>query len=131
MSQTSTPIHKTVFGVASSGAGGARGSDLARATAAVLDAYGAFGLDDAGGGLVWRGVTDPGRIQEALAADPALAERVRVRLDAAYGEALALLRPRLAALEVLATVLLERRVLDGPHVAEIVAAHELGFGARP
>lgn len=122
---------EAVYGVASSGAGGTRGSDLARATAAVLDAFAAFGLDDAGGGLVWRGVTDPGSIQEALAADPALAERVRVRLDDAYGEALALLRPRLAAVEALASALLDRRVLDGPDAEAIVMAHEPGFGAQP
>lgn len=122
---------ETVYGVASSGAGGARGSDLARATAAVMDAFAAFGLDDAGGGLVWRGVTDPGRIQEALAADPALAERVRVRLDYAYDEALAVLRPRRAALKALASALLKRCVLDGPDAEAIVAAHEPGFGARP
>ena len=122
---------ETVCGVASSGAGGTRGSDLVRATAAVLDAYGAFGLDDAGGGLVWRGVTDPGRIQETLTADPALADRVRVRLADAYGEALALLQPRRAGVEAVASALLERRVLDGPLVEEIVAAHEPGFGARP
>ena len=85
----------------------------------------------AGGGLVWRGVADAGGIPEVLAADPALAERVRLRLDAAYGEALALLRPRLAAVEALASALVECRVLDGPDAEAIVAAHEPCGGPRP
>ena len=122
---------EAVFGVASSGAGGTRGSDLARATMAVLDAFAAFGLDDAGGGLVWRGVADAGGIPKVLAADPALAERVRARLDDAYGEVLGLLRPRLAAVEALASALLERRVLDGPDAEAIVMAHEPCGGLRP
>ena len=122
---------EAVFGVASSGAGGTWDSDLGRATTAVLDAFAAFGLDDAGGGLVWRGIADAGGIPRALAADPALADRVRVRLDQAYDEALGLLHPRLAAVEAVAAALRERRVLDGPDAEAIVMAHEPCGGLQP
>ena len=119
-----------VLGVPSSGAGGRTSSDLAIATHSLLNAFGAYGLDDRSG-LVWRGMTDPGGVPKALAENPGLAERVRVHLDEAYAEARELIRPRVGAVEAVATALLKRRTLDGPEAEAIVIRHEPGPGALP
>ena len=109
-----------VFGTASSGAGGAADSDLARATGIAVTASAAFGLDVACG-LVWRGMPEPHLLPGMLAADPALAGRVRVQLDEAYAAARDLVWSHLDAVEAVAAALAERRVLDAPEVEAIVA----------
>ena len=109
-----------VFGTASSGAGGAADSDLARATGIAVTASAAFGLDVACG-LVWRGMPEPHLLPGVLAADPALAGRVRVQLDEAYAAARDLVWSHLDAVEAVAAALAERRVLDAPEVEAIVA----------
>ena len=116
-----------VFGTASSGAGGGTDSDLARATALVATASAAFGLDEERG-LPWRGMPQPHLLPGTLAADPALADRVRVQLDEAYAMARDLVRSRLDAVMAVAAALVERRVLDAPEAEAIVAGPA---GRRP
>ncbi len=92
-----------VFGTASSGAGGSADSDLARATGIAVTASAAFGLDEVCG-LVWRGMPEPHLLPGMLAADPALAGRVRIQLDEAYAAARDLVWSHLDAPEVEAIV---------------------------
>ena len=100
------------LGCASSGAGGTASSDLARATELAARAESAYGLDPAAG-LAWRGDVEAHRLPQLLAADQAMAFRVRERLDEAHAAALALLSPRVGAIRSVAAALLDRRVLDG------------------
>jgi ATP-dependent Zn protease len=58
-----------------------------------------------------------------LVENPVLAAKVRVTLDQAYGDALALVRRRRTAIEALADALVERRALNGGEAAAIVARH--------
>ena len=110
---------ETVFGQASSGAGGGEASDLARATACAAIAVTALGLDETEG-LVWRGRPEIHAVPEQLAAHPALAGRVRVMLDDAYAIARDLIGARLPAVTALARALAARRVLDGPEAEAIM-----------
>jgi len=108
------------FGEPSGGSGGSAASDLAQATAIAAWADMSLGFGD--GGLIWRGQSDVHRLPETLAADPALAERVRLRLDDAYTAARSLVRERMAGIEALARVLVVRRILDGPEAEAILSA---------
>jgi hypothetical protein len=81
-----------------------------------------LGLDSAIGPL-WSGVPEPANLPGMLVDDSALAARVRAALDAAYCDALALVRRRRAALEAVAAALLERWAMDGDEVAAVVARH--------
>ena len=109
-----------VFGMASSGAGGAADSDLARATGIAVTASAAFGLDVACG-LVWRGMPEPHLLRGMLAADSVLANSVRIRLDEAYVAARDLVWSHLDAVHNVAAALADRRVLDAAEVEAIVA----------
>jgi cell division protease FtsH len=102
---------EVLLGEPSAGAGGGADRDLALATKWAVTASAALGSDSATG-LVWLGVPDAMNLLRMLM-DDALAARVRAILDAAYADALALVRRRRAALEGLAAALLERRALDG------------------
>lgn len=113
---------EVLLGAPSSGAGGTSASDLATATHLATLADTAFGLDDAAG-LVWRGTPEIHRLPEILAANPEMAGRVRLRLDKSYEASLAFLRDRSAAVHVLATVLVARRILDGSEAESIVRQH--------
>lgn len=119
-----------VFGTPTSGAGGHFGSDLAQATGLAATADASLGFDDAGG-LVWRGVPEVHLLPKTLAADAALAERIRVRLDDAYEETRKLIRHRLAAVHALAKVLVARRILDGAEAEDIVRRHLVDRDGRP
>jgi len=109
-----------VFGEPSAGSGGSAASDLAQATGLAAWADMSLGFGD--GGLIWRGQSEVHHLAETLAADPALAERVRLRLDDAYAAARALVRARMPGIEALARVLVARRILDGPEAEAILRA---------
>ena len=117
-----------VLGVASSGAGGQYGSDLERATRLAVTADTAFGFTE-GGGLVWRGMPDALGLPGILATNAAMAGRVRVRLDDAYVATRQLIRERVAAVRDLASVLVDRRVVDGAE-AEGIIRRNLCDGGR-
>ena len=117
-----------ILGVASAGAGGQAASDLAQATYLAVKADVALGLG--GGSLIWRGTPEVHRLAETLAGDPALADRVRIRLDDAYADAREFLRPQLAAVRALATTLVARRVLDGREAEDLIRQHVPG-SAKP
>lgn len=112
---------EVIFGHPSSGSGGGATSDLALATRFAVMASTAFGLD-ATTGLVWSGMPERETLSAMLAADPALAVRVRTSLGDAYADALTLIRRRRAVLEELAKALVERRALNGETAAAIVAS---------
>ena len=116
-----------VIGAPSSGAGGSLGCDLAIATGIAATAAAAMGLDDTVG-LVWSGFPEPSNLRQMLVDDPALTVRVRAILDAAYADALALIRQRQAAVIAVANALVTRRVLDGTETAAIVARHPVEVG---
>ena len=118
-----------ILGGGSSGAGGRVGSDIAEATKLALHAACAYGLDE-GGGLLWRGMAEPGEIPAILAADPALAGRVRARLGEAYAAACDLIRSHRRAVEAVAIALIDRSTLDGPEAESIVGLHPAA-GERP
>ncbi len=109
-----------VLGIPSSGAGGGLDSDLARATALAMTAASAFGLDDERG-LLWAGMPEGTTLPDMLARDPDLTARVRVTLDAAYRDALGLIRRSRGAVTTLARTLMEKRALDAAEVVAIVA----------
>ncbi len=115
-----------ILGTPSSGSGGAADSDLAIATGIAATAATALGLEE-DGGLTWTAAPDAHRLHERLAADPALAKRVRRRLDDAYAAAQELVRSRKKAITALATALVERRVIDGAEAEAIIRS----AGAQP
>jgi ATP-dependent Zn protease len=106
-------------GTPTSGAGGGPGSDLSIATSLAVDIYTNLGLDKSGG-LLWRGVHETAAVPKALAADPAMADRITAYLDDAYGAALELVRTNRSAVLAIAKVLLDKRVMSGAAVEEIV-----------
>jgi len=111
-----------LLGEPTSGAGGDSDSDLAIATRLAVTAATALGLDPHVG-LLWSGLPSDSTVADMLQQIPGLAVRIRQVVDAAYAEALALIRRRAAAVEALAAVLLDRLALDGHEVEAIVARH--------
>ena len=109
-----------MLGQPSTGAGCGPGSDLACATQLAAASVMALGLDEVAG-LVWSGVPTAASLPDLLAADPALARRVRALLDDAYRDALVLVRANRGAVDAVTDTLLARRALDGPEVTGIVA----------
>ena len=88
-----------------------------------------MGLDD-DGGLMWRGVPEIHDVPKALSTNPALADRVRSRLDDAYAAARKIVRERRDAVEAVAAALVARRVLDGLEAEGIVRRHAPGAGGE-
>ena len=113
---------EVLLGVPSSGAGGGPNSDLARATALAVEMVTSMGLDPAAG-LVWSGVPKPTTLPGMLAADRDLATTVRIVLDDAYREAMALVRERHAAVLAVAKALIQKGALDGAEVSALVEAN--------
>lgn len=109
-----------VFGQVTGGAGGPAGSDLARATCLAVNAETALGLS--GRPLLWRGFRDGPEVAALVLARPDIARRAETRLEAAYGEARALLRRHRAVLDAVVAALLEREVLEGAEVEAILRA---------
>ena len=112
---------QAVLGGVTCGSGGSPGSDLCRATVLAVAEESAFGLG--GAGLVWTGLPGPDAVAGFLAARPWLADRVRVRLDAIYDEAVALARAHDTAIRVVAAELMLRGSLTGPEVEGLVGRH--------
>jgi ATP-dependent Zn protease len=107
-----------VLGQVTGGAGGPAGSDLARATRLAANAETALGLSDRP--LLWRGFWDGQEMAALMMAQPDVAQRVETRLEAAYGEARAVLRRHRAELDAVVAALLEREVLEGAEVEAIL-----------
>lgn len=112
---------EVVLGDASSGAGGDEVSDLARAT--TLAARMICGLGLAGGPLTWSCLPMPGEVKYLFAQRPDVASRVSSLLRASYRQSLALIRAHRGALDRLVERLLERSVIDGSEIDELVAEH--------
>ena len=108
---------EVIIGHPSSGAGGGPTSDLALATRFAVTAAAALGLDEVVGPL-WLGDPDANDIERMLTNNPVVADQVTAALKVAYEHALARIRRRQAAVSALASLLIERRILDG---AEVVA----------
>lgn len=111
---------EVLLGHPSSGAGGEFGSDLAVATKLATIAEAALGL---GQDVLWRGMPREATLTSMLAEDALLAARVNAALSAAREAALALVRRRSAAVEAIASALLQRSATDGAEIARIVARH--------
>jgi cell division protease FtsH len=110
---------ETLLGSIGAGAGGGERSDLAKATWLCAIAAASLGLDDAGG-LLWQGLPAVDEVPAFLLLRPDLASRVRARLDAAYGEARALVAARRDAVLAVAKALTEVVTLPGERVTELV-----------
>ena len=109
---------EVIIGVPSSGAGGAASSDLAWATSLAAMSVGALGFD-AELGLTWRGTPDAGSLRSMLML-PRIEASVSGLIQRAYERALALMRTRKAAVEVLAAELVNHRALDGAAVVRVL-----------
>lgn len=112
---------EVVLGEAGGGCGGLEDSDLAEATHVATLAELSFGL---GTTLAWHGAIPRAEVGGVLLARPEVAARVECRLQAAYAEALALVRERRIAVEAVAGALLERETMSGAELASVVAAAE-------
>ena len=111
---------QVVLGEPSSGAGGSDSSDLALATRTAMRASCELGFDEERG-LLWYAMPDSGAALSAvLRSDVALSGRLRARLDEAYRDALAIVDRRRSAVLAVSAALLERGVLDGDAVAELM-----------
>lgn len=105
-------------GLAHTGAGGVRGSDLDRATEIVLSIHGTFGLGD---GLAYRG--GPSEMAQAMRTDPVLRRAVEADLLRLLRRASDLCREHLPTIEAIARRLVAARVLTGDEVAAIIETH--------
>lgn len=112
---------QTVLGAVTCGSGGSPGSDLCRATVLAVAEESAFGFG--GAGLVWSGLPGPDAVAGFLAMRPGMADRVRLRLDSVYDEAVALARAQDAAIRIVAAELMLRGSLTGSEVEELVGRH--------
>jgi cell division protease FtsH len=121
---------EAVLGAPSSGSGGDATSDIGLATRLAMRAVAAFGFDSTSG-LLWTGLPNAAQTPKTLAANPALAARVRTMLDEAYRKAMVLVVERRAAVEAVARALLEQRALDGEAVVNIVARYSVRPSTEP
>lgn len=121
---------EVVLGHHSSAACGHSNSDLAAAMLFATLARTSLGLD-AATGPVSSGIPTRTSLASMLAADPTLSAGVRIALDAAYDEAVGLIRRRQSAVEAIARALMARRALDADEVADILAQHPTAAEDRP
>ncbi|MGC5779965.1 AAA family ATPase [Methylobacterium sp. NFXW15] len=103
------------WGGITSGAGGSRQSDLAHATALVAGKHGAWGL---GGSLLYRG--DQAEVVSLTRTNPAFAQVVEADLQDLFERARRFVRANARTIDRLARRLMERRVLGGDEVHDIV-----------
>jgi hypothetical protein len=108
-----------IAGETTSGSGGGIGSDLCTATALALEIHTSLGLDDART-LLWRGTHEARDVPGVLAADHALAKRVGDYLRCAFAASQDLISTYRCSVLAVAQLLLEKRVLTGEAVEEIV-----------
>ncbi len=118
-----------VLACPSSAVGGGSNSDLAAATLFATLARTSLGLD-AATGPVWSGMPTQTSLASMLAAGPTLSAGVRIALDAAYDEAIGLIRRRRSAVEAIARALMARRALDADEVAAILGQHPAAAEGR-
>lgn len=103
------------WGRITSGAGGSRGSDLAHATALVAGKHGAWCL---GGSLLYRG--DQSEAMSLVRTDPVFRKVVEADLQDLFERARTFVRTNARIIDRLARRLMERRVLGGDEVHDIV-----------
>jgi ATP-dependent Zn protease len=115
-----------VLGRVSSGAGGPDQSDLGRATALSLAAETALGFSRRP--LLWRGVWNGNAAAQVLLANPALAEDVNARLEAAGEDACRTLQAHRGVLDEVVERLLARGVLSGAEVEDVLATRLVRAG---
>ena len=107
------------FAEISAGAGGARTSDLAKATALAVMTEATSGIGASG--LLWTSVEDLDRINQLLVTRPLLEKAVRARLDSAYARAKWTIESNRKAVRRLAEALIDETVLSPERVAKIVS----------
>jgi ATP-dependent Zn protease len=112
---------EVVLGDISGGCGGPEGSDLALATCLAVGLDTALGLG--GSGLLWTGMPSPRTVSSLLACRPAFAARAAALLDAAYAEAVSLVRRHRDAVIAVASELQVRRALSGAEIGDLVSRH--------
>lgn len=110
-------------GAPTTGAGGGRSSDLARATRYLLDIHTNLGLGES---LVYRGDA-----ADALRYDPLLRDTIDGDLIRLYAVACAFVREHRTAIEAIADRLVAARVLSGDEVAAIIRAHRKPATRQP
>lgn len=116
------------LGAAGFGAGGPMNSDLARATSLAAAMLAGHGFGDQ---LLWLGNAVPENTHSLLSAHPYLAEQVGRMLAEEHERVLALLRPRLPAIDQAAAILVERGSMSGHELEELVAAMPISTEPAP
>ena len=121
-----------VFGKITTGAA----NDLQRATDLAEQMVGTYGMSDTlgplaydkqGGGRFLGGGNNPGRsVSDATA--QAIDKEVRGLVDKAHDDALAILRQNMALLETIAQKILEKEVIEGDDLRQMLDASELPAG---
>ncbi|MBY0332895.1 MAG: AAA family ATPase [Acetobacteraceae bacterium] len=114
-----------LLGDVSAGAGGRESSDLAEATWIATAAVASFGLGMPGNHApLWRGLPTIEEVPSLLAADPGLVDQVARLMAEGHAEAASVLEDNQAALERIASLLLERSTLSGSEVEALLAGPE-------
>jgi ATP-dependent Zn protease len=108
-----------LVGEPSSGAGGAKESDLAKATMLSVTAIASWGLGRSQP-LLWRGAPTATTLHETLARDPMLAREVNALLTRALRDAHAMLTANLPSLVRVVDALLARETLDCDELADLI-----------
>ena len=111
---------EVVLGGFSGGCGGSASSDLAMATCHAVALETALGLGTFG--PMWQGLPTPDTVGTLLAIRPALAVRIQAYLEAAYSEAVGLVRSYQDAVVAVADTLVEMRSLTGSEIEALVTA---------
>ena len=110
---------EVVIGVASSGAGGSRQSDLARATSMAVAAIASYGFD-VSAGLVWRGEPNEELVTGLLTSDVELSGRVKSLLSECHGNAVDIVGCYAEPVRAVANALLDNNVISGLEVMNII-----------
>lgn len=111
---------EVALGRVTGGSGGPADSDLAKATRLAMKAETTLGFSDRP--LLWRGAWSDKDMSVLLFNRADLAQRVEKRLQAAYVAACGIVRKHRRALDAIASQLLEKEVLTGSEVENLVAA---------
>ncbi len=104
------------LGEPSAGAGGDSRSDLARVTTLIAGAHASLGLGDR---LAYRGA--PHEVAVALSLDTRLLEAVERDLARLSGQALAVMEANRTAVQAVAELLIERRLVSGDALRKLLA----------
>ncbi|MCB8881686.1 AAA family ATPase [Acidisoma cellulosilytica] len=109
---------EAILGRVTIGSAGHASSDLGLATVFAASLETEWCVGDSG--LSWRGEVNQHNIGNLLAMNRDVAGRVEARLQRLYSEALEIVRHRSNAVVAIAEVLMDREILDGHEVAEII-----------